>query len=161
VSTPPLGPRAAARATGVSTDTLRHYERFGLLTGVTRSPGGYRRYSDEAIRRVLLIQRALIVGFSLRELAGVLAVRDTGGAPCRKVRALVGARLVALERRIETLIKLRDDMRRIVKMWDQRLRNTAPGQPAHLLDSLARRSTIERVRRARTPRGVKESPPSI
>jgi DNA-binding transcriptional MerR regulator len=144
-----LGPRAAARETGVSTDTLRHYERLGLLPGVTRSTGGYRRYSDDSLRRVLLIQRALVVGFSLRELAQVLAVRDSGGAPCRKVRALVGARLDTLEQRIRTLVELRDDMRRIVKMWDSRLRHTGAGQPAHLLDSLARRSTIERVRKGR------------
>jgi len=53
-----MGPSAAAKATGVSTDTLRHYEKLGLLAGVTRSANGYRWYSEDAVRRVLLIQRA-------------------------------------------------------------------------------------------------------
>ena len=64
----PMGPRDVARVTGVSTDTLRHYERKGLLPGVTRSAAGYRRYSAATVERVMLIQRALVVGFSLAEL---------------------------------------------------------------------------------------------
>jgi MerR family copper efflux transcriptional regulator len=55
----PLGPRHVARATGVSTDTLRHYERQGLLPGVLRTSAGYRRYTSATVQRVLLIQRAL------------------------------------------------------------------------------------------------------
>ena len=64
----PMGPRDVARTTGVSTDTLRHYERKGLLPGVTRTAAGYRRYSAATVERVLLIQRALVVGFSLADL---------------------------------------------------------------------------------------------
>ena len=82
MTTAPMGPREAARATGVSTDTLRHYERKGLLPGVTRTAAGYRRYSAATVERVLLIQRALVVGFSLADLTRVLGVRDRGGAPC-------------------------------------------------------------------------------
>jgi DNA-binding transcriptional MerR regulator len=72
----PMGPREVARTTGVSTDTLRHYERKGLLPGVTRTTAGYRRYSAASVERVLLIQRALVVGFSLADLGRVLSVRD-------------------------------------------------------------------------------------
>src|SRR5436190_6105025 len=104
----PVGPRDMARATGVSTDTLRHYERSGLLPGVTRTAAGYRRYSNATVARVLLIQRALVVGFSLADLARVLRARDRGGAPCRSVRELVGDRLEELNRRIEELLALRN-----------------------------------------------------
>ena len=76
MTTAPMGPRDVARTTGVSTDTLRHYERKGLLPGVTRTAAGYRRYSAATVERVLLIQRALVVGFSLADLKRVLAVRD-------------------------------------------------------------------------------------
>jgi len=103
----PMGPRAVAKATGVSTDTLRHYERKGLLPRVARTAAGYRQYSAAAVDRVLLIQRALIVGFSLADLRRVLTVRDRGGSPCVGVRDLVGQRLEQLERRIEEMLALR------------------------------------------------------
>ena len=79
-----LGPSQVARATGVSPDTLRHYERRGLLPPPVRTNAGYRRYSQSTVARVELIQRALVIGFSLEELVDVLAERDSGGAPCRQ-----------------------------------------------------------------------------
>jgi DNA-binding transcriptional MerR regulator len=134
-----LGPRALADAAGVSTDTLRHYERLGLLQQPDRTPAGYRRYPPGALERVRLIQRALMVGFSLKELASVLGQRERGSPPCRRVRALVGERLAALETRLEDLAKLRDEMRAILREWDDRLARTPAGQRARLLDMLAER----------------------
>ena len=107
MSSVPMGPRDVAKATGVSTDSLRHYERKGLLPRVTRTAAGYRQYSAATVDRVLLIQRALIVGFSLADLKRVLAVRDRGGSPCVGVRVLVGERLEQLNRRIEEMLALR------------------------------------------------------
>lgn len=132
-----LGPRALADACGVSTDTLRHYERLGLLPRTVRTSAGYRRFPPDSAERVLLIQRALTVGFSLRELAAVLERRERGEAPCRRVRALVGERLAALETRLSELTTLRDEMRGLVRDWDARLARTPDGQRARLLDVLA------------------------
>jgi DNA-binding transcriptional MerR regulator len=109
-----MGPREVARATGVSTDTLRHYERKGLLPRAARTSGGYRQYSAATVERVLMIQRSLVVGFSLGELKTVLATRDRGGSPCRSVRALVGERLTSLTQRIEELLALRDELRSLL-----------------------------------------------
>ena len=147
-----LGAKAVASATGVSTDTLRHYERKGLLSRVHRTPSGHRRYSPATIERVLLIQRALVVGFSLEDLGRVLSVRDRGGAPCQRVRALVGERLEALERQIEDLAALRDDLQMLLSDWDDILARTPSGRPAHLLDMLGTRAEIERGRRKRQSR---------
>jgi MerR family transcriptional regulator, Zn(II)-responsive regulator of zntA len=141
-----IGPRAVADATGVSTDTLRHYERLGLLPETVRTRAGYRRYQPNAIDRVRLIQRALVVGFSLRELAAVLRRRESGEPPCRRVRALVGERLDGLDVRIEELTTLRDEMRLLLRDWDDRLAGTPPGQRARLLDMLMGRSGFERKR---------------
>ena len=69
-----------ARRAGVSADTLRHYEQRGLLGKPRRLANGYRAYPPEALDRVLLIQRALAVGFTLDELAELLRARD-GGRP--------------------------------------------------------------------------------
>jgi DNA-binding transcriptional MerR regulator len=147
-----MGPRDVAQATGVSTDTLRHYERRGLLPRVTRTAAGYRQYSAATVERVLLIQRALVVGFSLADLKRVLAVRDNGGSPCVGVRALVGDRLEQLNQRIEQLLALRDELRSLVADWDGRLAKTPKGERAHLLETLGSRVVIEQTRRKRRER---------
>jgi DNA-binding transcriptional MerR regulator len=152
MTTAPMGPRDVARATGVSTDTLRHYERKGLLPGVTRTAAGYRRYSAVTIQRVLLIQRALVVGFSLTDLKRVLGARDRGGAPCRSVRALVGEHLERLNQRIEEMRILRDELRVLLSEWDDRLAGTPEGKRAHLLETLGTRPVIERTRSQRQAR---------
>ena len=145
----PMGPRDVARTTGVSTDTLRHYERKGLLPGVTRTASGYRRYAAATVERVLLIQRALVVGLSLSDLKRVLGVRDRGGAPCQGVRALLDERLDRLNQRIEELLTLRDELRLLLTEWDETLSKTATGERANLLESLGNRAVIEETRRQR------------
>ena len=126
-----------ARMAGVSTDTLRHYERKGLLTS-QRASNGYREYAPEALARVKLVQHALSVGFALDELARFLKVRDQGGAPCRQVRALAAKKLEELEGRIRALRGLRDDRRAMLKDWDARLASTENGERAWLLETLVK-----------------------
>jgi MerR family transcriptional regulator, Zn(II)-responsive regulator of zntA len=141
-----IGPRALAKATGVSPDTLRHYERLGLLPGITRTLAGYRRYPPGLIDRVRVIQQALAVGFSLKDLASVLHQRDRGGSPpCRRVRALVGERLEELDQRLAELTALRHDMETLLRDWDRRLAQTPVGQRARLLDMLGQRAAIGRT----------------
>jgi DNA-binding transcriptional MerR regulator len=74
-----------AKATGVSPDSIRHYEKIGVLPKALRTEAGYRIYPESAIERVLVVQRALRIGFTLSELSDVLRTRDAGGAPCRRV----------------------------------------------------------------------------
>jgi MerR family copper efflux transcriptional regulator len=126
-----------ARLAGVSADTLRHYEKKGLLAPPHRGPNRYRVYPPDALARVRLIQRALDMGFSLDDLAHVLRQRDAGGAPCRQVRAIAAARLTELEARIDALRELRDELRALVDDWDARLAALPEGQRAGLLDALA------------------------
>ena len=143
-----------ARQAGVSADTLRHYEKKGLLAPPHRGANGYRVYPPEALARVRLIQRALDMGFTLQDLGRVLRQRDAGGAPCRQVRAIAAARLEDLERRIAGLIELRDELRQLVGEWDGRLEALALGQRAGLLDALAptpvRATAGRRLRRRRS-----------
>jgi MerR family transcriptional regulator, copper efflux regulator len=143
-----LGPRELARVSRVSTDTLRHYERLGLLRGTTRTTSGYRRYPAHAVARVQVIQRALAVGFSLRELAAAFGQRERGGVPCQRVRLLVGERLAALEERLRDLTALRDEMRGLLQEWDARLAATPRGQRAQLLDMLVGYRTLDSGARA-------------
>jgi DNA-binding transcriptional MerR regulator len=126
-----------AHLAGVSTDTLRHYERKGLLAS-RRSPNGYREYPPEALNRVRLVQRALSVGFSLDELARLLRIRHEGGAPCREVRALAAAKLESMEVQIRELKALRSELRDWIAAWDVKLAQTPRGKRAWLLESWAR-----------------------
>lgn len=146
---PALSPAEVGRRCGVSPDTLRHYERKGLLPPPARTRAGYRRYPPETIARVTLIQRALVVGFTLHELARVLRDRDRGAPPCRSVRDLVATRLDDLDERLTQLTALRAELRRLLASWDRRLAGTPPGRPAHLLQTLAGNETIARTRRRR------------
>src|SRR2546423_3796300 len=128
-----------ARASGVSTDTLRHYERRVVHPRPRRSPNGYREYASESLARVLLVRRALAFGFTLDELARVLRARERGGAPCREVRALAAEKLAGVEARLRELAALRDELRAPLDEWDSRLSKTAAGGRARLLESLAAR----------------------
>lgn len=125
-----------AELAGVSTDTLRHYERKGVLTQPPRRANGYRQYPVNALRRVQLIRQALAVGFTLDELASVLRVRDLGGAPCAEVRALAATKLAAVEKRLRELTDLRKELKVILEDWDARLEHRVSGDPVHLLESL-------------------------
>jgi DNA-binding transcriptional MerR regulator len=144
--TPALNPREVARQCGVSPDTLRHYERKGVLPAAARAANGYRRYAPDTVARVQLVQRALVVGFTLDELARVFRERDRGTPPCQSVRDLVARRLTELEARLRSLTALRHELRRLLTGWDDTLSRLPPGQPAHLLETLAGRPAIERTR---------------
>src|ERR1700733_4667315 len=63
-------------AAAVSPDTIRHYEKIGVLPRASRTPSGYRVYPATALERVLVVQRALRIGFALAELAAFLEARD-------------------------------------------------------------------------------------
>jgi DNA-binding transcriptional MerR regulator len=128
---------ALSNAAGVSTDTLRHYEKLGLLKKPPRTPSGYRAYPPESIHRVLLIRNALACGFTLKELAAILRVRDAGGSPCRKVASLAHEKVQQLTTQIAQLTSLRDALKRTAEEWDRRLENASPHDRANLLESLS------------------------
>lgn len=130
-----------AKATSVSTDTLRHYERKGVLRSA-RSTNGYREYPENALERVRMIRQALAVGFTLDELSTIFKVFDGGGAPCQQVRSLASQKLADVETHLQEVTKLRNDLRMALKDWDDRLAKTAMGQPAGLLKALAARDSV-------------------
>lgn len=141
-----IGPDELARLAGVSTDTLRYYERKGLLPAPPRTAAGYRRYPPASVARVQLIRRALGVGFSIKDLARVLGERDRGGAPCRQVHALLTTKLSELDREMAALVALKQDLESILDDWTTRLVNTPPGRSARLLDALPARPDAPRRR---------------
>jgi len=123
-----------ARLTGVSRDTLRLYERRGLLPAPGRSESGYRRYGTSAAHRVRLIRAALSIGFTIDELGEIFAARDRGLAPCRRVHALAIQKASSLEARVTEMQSLLGALRLAIRDWDQELTRTGPHERAGLLE---------------------------
>jgi len=126
-----------AQLAGISSDTLRLYERKGLLARPTRSSNGYRCYSAESLQRVRLIRAALSIGFTLNELAEIFQVRDRQGRPCAQVRQLAGEKLENLDQQIRELEILRKQLRAVLREWDGALQRVPRNQRAGLLELLA------------------------
>lgn len=127
---------ALAREAGVTVDTIRYYERLGLLPRPARTPSGYREFPDGAVARLLVIRNAIRFGFPLKEIARVLKVRDAGGVPCDHVRAFGQKLLAQMDERIAELAATRAAMDRTLRDWDARLRRAGGGKRAHLLESV-------------------------
>ena len=90
-----------ARAADVSTDTVRYYERRGLLAPAARAKSGYRSYGETALHRLLTIRRARAIGFSLSEIAELLTLRPGGDAA--RARALIESKLERIDSRLVEL----------------------------------------------------------
>jgi len=128
---------ALAKATGASPDTIRYYEKIGVLPRASRTESGYRIYPANAVERVLVVQRALRIGFTLAELAEVLRARDAGGAPCLRVYQLAQEKLKGIEADIEVLRRTKRYLKEVLSDWEQRIQQAGPGQKSHLLHSLS------------------------
>ena len=135
-----FSPRELAELVGVSTDTLRHYERKGVLAPPHRGPNGYRQYAAESFERLQLVRRAMAVGFTLDELARFLKEKDRGGNPCASVRQLASTKLAEVDERIRELKTLRQELKTTLNDWDVRLANRSNGERANLLDHLPEHS---------------------
>lgn len=117
VTTAVRGLRVAelAAAAGISADTVRYYEKAGLLLPPARSPAGYRSYDEDAVDRLQFIQGAQRLGLRLRDIRDLLDVRDTGKCPCEPAEELLQRRLSELDAELARLTSLR---RQMVAMLD-------------------------------------------
>jgi DNA-binding transcriptional MerR regulator len=108
----PRGLRVAelADAVGLSPDTIRYYERAGLLPPPARTRTGYRAYDASAVERLRFIQGAQRLGLKLADIRDLLAVRDTGTCPCGPAEDLLRRRLAELDAEMARLAALRAQM---------------------------------------------------
>jgi MerR family transcriptional regulator, mercuric resistance operon regulatory protein len=102
-----------AEQAGVNVQTLRYYERRGLLPEPPRGESGYRVYDADAVRRVRFIKRAQELGFGLREAESLLALAAGGPESCEAAREVADAKLAELDERIADLLAMRDSLRRL------------------------------------------------
>jgi len=114
-----------ASLAGVSTHTLRYYERVGVLPHPARSASGYRMYPREAVEQLAFIRKAQALGLKLSDVREVLEISSGGRQPCDHVRGLIDARLREVESRLRELRELRQTLRETLALLAR-----APGPSA-------------------------------
>ena len=101
-----------AREAGVNIETIRYYQRRGLVATPRKPPGGVRRYMPETLARLHFIKRAQELGFSLREIAELLKLGD---GSCKETRAIAEHRLADIETRIRDLQSMRATLDKLIR----------------------------------------------
>lgn len=105
-----------ARDAGVNVETVRYYQRRGLVAEPERPLNGVRRYSEDSVKRIRFIKRAQDLGFTLAEIGHLLALED--GRSCRETRELAGRKLAIVESRLADLGRLRRTLRKLIARCD-------------------------------------------
>jgi len=118
-----------AKRGGVSIQTVRYYERYGLLPKPERKPSRYRIYGESDIQRLQFVLHAKALGFTLDEIRHILELRRRQVCPCGEVRRLGEERLVQLDAQITELNRFRNKLARAVSQW-QKCPGAAPAGDA-------------------------------
>ncbi len=124
---------AVSKRTGMNIETIRYYERAGLMPDPPRSPGGHRLYDEKLLKRLIFIRRGRELGFTLEEVRGLLRLVDGGDYSCGEVKALTLDHLGEIQRKVADLRR----MARVLKeMAAQCEGGTVPDCP--IIDTLFR-----------------------
>ncbi|MGE0102930.1 MAG: heavy metal-responsive transcriptional regulator [Blastocatellales bacterium] len=122
-----------ARRTGIGIETLRFYERSGLLKPPARTMSGYRVYDDEAIERLDFIKRAQTLGFTLDEIRQIINESAGGVSPCADVRSIMKRRLKELDERMAVMKRYRDELAEMLIEWEKQ--GDVPGHICGLIEN--------------------------
>jgi Hg(II)-responsive transcriptional regulator len=104
---------------GVNPQTLRYYERRGLLAPPRRSTSGYRDYPDSAVRLVRFVKRVQRLGFTLEDASRLLQLAVGGPRACERARSMATAQVADIDQRIEDLTRMRRSLNELVTTCDQ------------------------------------------
>ena len=146
---------ALAKRADVGVETIRFYERRGLLRKPSRPTTGFRVYPEEAVRRIQFIRHAQELGFTLEETTALLALRVTAGSSCAAVRSRAAVKLADVEARIQQMERIRGALEKLVA--------SCPGRGAitsctilEALESSSLDPEASKVRRAQTQKGGRD-----
>lgn len=136
-----------ASAAGVSTDTVRYYERLGLLPRASRTRAGYRLYTNADVERLRFVKQAQAFGFSLDEIKELLPGREAGLSECRRVRDLVSTKLEEIDARLAELRAFR----RLLAAYFEECEQALAGKRGEVCPVLFEISHPARKKLARAP----------
>ena len=128
----------AAKQTGLSIDTIRFYQKSGLLKPPPRTAGGYRVFSETEIAELQFIARAQDLGFSLAEIKELMSLRNENGRACPEVRDLIHRKLQNVREKIFALKQLESELARGLRSCDRALkRPLAPQRGCPVIEEIA------------------------
>ncbi|HEX3130376.1 MAG TPA: heavy metal-responsive transcriptional regulator [Thermoanaerobaculia bacterium] len=122
----PLSIGQVSRQAGVAIETVRFYERQGLIAEPARKASGYRQYTDDVVPRLLFIKRAKDLGFSLSEVAEFLALRADSSTTCDEVRRSASEKIEEIVRKMGDLDRMKNALVELVNACDERTSSECP-----------------------------------
>ena len=122
-----------SQRTAVNIETIRYYERIGLLTEPPRSSGGYRRYGIEDVHRLNFIRRLRELGFGLDDIRAMLDLAETKRTSCNAVRGLASKHLSTVQNKMKDLRRMERVLKDMIASCD---RGTSPECP--IIEALGR-----------------------
>ena len=117
---------------GVSVQTVRYYERSGLLPKPSRAASGYRLYAHDAVRRLTFIKQAQQLGFSLSEIQDLLSLRIRSGTTCADIRQRAREKIIGVSKKIEDLQRIRSALTKLAAAC----RGNGPTSDCPILEAL-------------------------
>jgi len=111
----------AAKVAGVTVDTIRFYQRLGLIKSTGRSAGGYRLFDEEQIRDLTFVRHAQALGFSLTEIKELVALRQKHHS-CSEVQSMLKLKLGDIREKIDSLSQLEEELRNALRDCNRELR---------------------------------------
>jgi Hg(II)-responsive transcriptional regulator len=132
-----------AHQAGVGVETIRFYEREGLLEEPPRRVSGYRQYSEQVVTRLRFIKRAKLLGFSLKEISELLLLRVDSQTSCEEVKQRTQAKLVEVERKMIELQRMRHALLQVASLCT----GQGPTSACPMLDALAQQEPLDPTER--------------
>src|SRR6266404_4855005 len=132
-----------ARRAGVGVETVRFYEREGLLEEPPRRTSGYRQYSEEVVKRIGFIKRAKELGFSLKEITELLLLRVDAQTSCDEVKQRTEAKIVEVERKLVELQRMRQALLQVHSLCT----GSGPTGRCPMLEALDQQEPLDQTER--------------
>ena len=107
-----------AKQTGLGIETLRFYEKAGILDRPARTESGYRLYGKNVLERIAFIKRAQLLGFTLDEIRQLIVHKKAGENPCAHVRRIVRQRLNDLDEKLKHMRRYRNELAKNLDEWE-------------------------------------------
>ena len=130
-----------ARQAGVGVETVRFYEREGLLEEPPRRASGYRQYPEHVVQRIRFIKRAQQLGFSLKEILELLMLRVDGQTSCEEVKQHAEAKIAAVERKLIELQRMRQALLQVAALCT----GHGPASECPMLEALDQHELLDLV----------------
>jgi len=128
---------AVAARSGLTVDTVRFYEKQGLVAKPHRTSGGFRLYTEADLDRLSFVSQAQALGFSLMEIRELLQLRDTGSETCSHVQDLLDQKLTAVRQKVADLRRLESQLKAARRRCDQALAKECAGS-CPVIDEITR-----------------------